>query len=43
MLLREFNGNFVYQIPLSGFNAERLFIEMEKNKEKLTIADWGIS
>jgi hypothetical protein len=43
MLLRDFNGNFVYQVPIEGFNAERLFIEMEKNKEKLKIADWGIS
>jgi len=43
ILLRDFNGNFVYQIPLEGFNAERLFIEMEKNKDKLKIADWGIS
>lgn len=43
ILLREFNGNFVYQIPIEGFNAERLFVEMEKNKEKLRIADWGIS
>lgn len=43
ILLRDFNGNFVYQIPLKGFNAERLFIEMEKNKERLRIADWGIS
>lgn len=43
ILLREFNGNFVYQIPIEGFNAERLFIEMEKNRDKLRIADWGIS
>ena len=43
ILLRDFNGNFVYQIPLEGFNAEKLFIEMEKYKEKLHIADWGIS
>ena len=43
ILLRDFNGNFVYQIPIEGFNAERLFVEMEKNKEKLHIADWGIS
>jgi len=43
MMLREFNGNFVYQIPIEGFNAEKLFNEMEKHKEKLKIADWGIS
>lgn len=43
MLLREFNGNFVYQIPTDGFNAEKLFIEMEKNKSRLKISDWGIS
>jgi len=43
ILLRDFNGNFVYQIPIEGFNAEKLFNEMEKSKEKLKIADWGIS
>ena len=43
IILRDFNGNFVYQIPIEGFNAERLFIEMERNKERLRIADWGIS
>lgn len=42
-LLRSFNGNFVYQVPVEGFEAERLFNEMEDNKEKLRIADWGIS
>ena len=42
-LLREFNGNFVYQIPIEGFQAEKLFNEMEKHKEDLKIADWGIS
>ena len=42
-LIRSFNGNFVYQIPIGGFQAERLFNEMESNKEKLRIADWGIS
>ena len=43
ILLRDFNGNFVYQIPLQGFNAERLFLAMERNKDRLRIADWGIS
>ncbi len=43
ILLRDFNGNFVYQIPIQGFNAERLFLEMERSKERLHIADWGIS
>lgn len=31
-MIREFNGNFVYQIPMEAFNAEKLFIEMEKNR-----------
>jgi hypothetical protein len=43
MMIREFNGNFVYQIPIDDFNAERMFIEMEKNRMRLKIADWGIS
>jgi len=42
-ILREFNGSFVYQVPCEGFEAEKLFIEMEKNKDRLKISDWGIS
>ena len=42
-LLQEFNGNFIFQIPIEGFNAEKLFTEMEGNKEELKISDWGIS
>lgn len=43
ILISEFNGNFVYQIPIEGFNAEKMFEEMEKNKERLRITDWGLS
>lgn len=43
ILLQEFNGNFIFQIPIEGFNAEYLFTEMEGNKKRLKISDWGIS
>lgn len=43
ILIREFNGSFVYQVPLEGFVASKFFIEMEKNKNRLRITDWGIS
>jgi len=43
ILLRDFNGNFVFKVPLEGMHAELLFNEMESNKERLLIADWGIS
>ena len=43
ILIREFNGNFVYQIPLEGFKAENFFHQMEKNRSRLRITDWGIS
>ena len=43
ILLQEFNGNFVFQIPIEGFNSEYLFTEMEGNKQRLKISDWGIS
>lgn len=43
LLLQEFNGNFIFQIPIEGFDAERLFTEMEGNKTKFKISDWGIS
>jgi hypothetical protein len=43
ILIREFNGNFVYQIPLEGFKAERFYQTMEKNRQRLRITDWGLS
>ena len=43
VLIRQFNGNFVYQIPIQGFKAESLFIMMEKNRDRLRVADWGLS
>jgi hypothetical protein len=43
ILIREFNGNFVYQIPLEGFKAENFFHSMEGNRQRLRITDWGIS
>ena len=43
ILLQEFNGNFIFQIPIEGFNAEYLFTEMENNKDRLKISGWGIS
>ena len=43
ILISEQNGNFVYQIPLNGFNGEKLFVDMQKSKARLRITDWGIS
>lgn len=43
ILIREFNGNFVYQIPLAGFKAENFYQTMEKNRQRLRITDWGLS
>lgn len=43
IMIQNFNGNFIFQIPIEGFNAEVLFQEMESNKEDLKISDWGIS
>lgn len=41
--LRQFNGQFVYQVPLENFDAEGLFTEIESRRQSLKIADWGIS
>ena len=30
--LRMFNGQFVYQVPVTNFNAQKLFNEIESNK-----------
>jgi len=43
LLLQEFNGNFIFQIPIEGFDAERLLSGMDENKKRLKISDWGIS
>lgn len=32
ILLRQFNGQFVYKVPVDGFKAEKLFNEIENNK-----------
>ena len=42
-LIQDFNGNFMYLIPNEGFNASYVYTEFEANKEKLKIADWGLS
>ena len=41
--LRMFNGQFVYQVPTENFDAQKLFNEIESNKKRLFITDWGIS
>ena len=43
LMLRCFNGQYVYQVPTEGLHAERLFHEMEESKASLGISDWGIS
>ena len=43
ILLREFNSQFVYQVPTKGFNAADLFKTIEGSKKDLEIQDWGIS
>jgi ABC-type multidrug transport system ATPase subunit len=42
-LLREFNCQLHYQVPIDDFRAEIFFKQMENNKNKLAITDWGIS
>jgi hypothetical protein len=42
-LIQEFNGNFMYLIPNEGFNASTVYTEFEANKNRLKIADWGLS
>lgn len=42
-LIQDFNGNFMYLIPTEGFNASQVYTEFEANKNRLKIADWGLS
>ena len=42
-LTQSFNGNFVFEIPIKSFNLGELFFQIESNKKKLLISDWGIS
>lgn len=41
--LRQFNGQFVYQVPMEDFDAEGLFNMIESRRKELKIVDWGIS
>ena len=42
-LIRDFNGSYVFLIPLSKkFKPSRLYKEMETNKDRLLIQDWGL-
>jgi hypothetical protein len=42
-LITDFNGNMLYLIPMAGFSASRVYTEFESNRERLKIADWGLS
>ena len=44
-MLQNFNGNFIFQIPIEGFDAENLFNKMQDPNETVNqyISDWGIS
>ena len=42
-LVTEFNGNYMFFIPNAGFNAAHVYTELEANKARLKIADWGLS
>ena len=33
----------MYLIPTEGFNASNVYTEFEANKDRLKIADWGLS
>lgn len=41
--ISNFNGNFIYQIPMEGLKVSQLFEKLEENKARLSISDWGIS
>jgi len=43
-LARNFQGNFTFEIPVDkSLNVHKIFTEMEKNKQRLLISDWGFS
>lgn len=42
-LISEFNGNFSFLIPYEGFNASHVYTQIESNKKRLRIQDWGLS
>lgn len=37
-LVQSFNGNFVYQVPLSGLQVSKLFLLLEDKRDELQIA-----
>jgi len=42
-LISDFNQNFLYLVPNKGFNASYVYREFTINKNRLKIADWGLS
>ena len=42
-LIRETNGNFTYMVKGRGFRPSKVYRSIEANKERLNIADWGLS
>jgi ABC-type multidrug transport system ATPase subunit len=42
-LKSEFNGNFVFLVPLEGLEVSTLFDDLEAKTKDFAISDWGIS
>lgn len=43
-LIRDFNGNFIFLLPVTKkFSPSKVYMDLEKNKDRLQIQDWGLS
>lgn len=43
-LIQDFNGNLIFLLPMSQkFSPSKLYLQMENNKERLYIQDWGLT
>jgi hypothetical protein len=42
-LIEDINGKFSFLVPMEAMDAPRLFRDLEENKERLRIQDWGVS
>lgn len=43
LLISKLNGNHIFQVPISGGGMSKFFEEMERNKIRMRISEWGLS
>lgn len=42
-LINKLSGTRAYQLPKGSVQLDKIFLEMERNKERLQITDWALT